>query len=60
MLILTRKYRESIVINGLIVVTFLGMNDKGEGKLGFEAPDDVTIWRQEIHDKMKYQDLEEI
>jgi len=47
MLILTRRNEESIFINGNIKVTVLGV-DRGYVKLGFEAPDDVEIMREEL------------
>ena len=47
MLILTRRKEESIIINGDIKITVLGM-DRGYVKLGFEAPDDVVIMREEL------------
>jgi len=42
MLILTRSYEQSVIINGDIKVTVLGMF-RGQVRLGFEAPDDVEI-----------------
>ena len=50
MLILTRNQNESIVIDDNIRITVL--SDKhGQVKLGFEAPEDVEIWREEIYDR---------
>jgi carbon storage regulator len=47
MLVLSRKRDQSIVIDGNIRVTVL--NVKGQVvRLGFEAPNDVTIVRSEI------------
>lgn len=47
MLILTRRVAETIIINENIKITILGV--KGiQVKLGFEAPDDVIIHREEI------------
>jgi carbon storage regulator len=47
MLILTRRIGETIIINENIKITILGV--KGiQVKLGFEAPDDVIIHREEI------------
>jgi len=47
MLILTRCKEESIIINGDIKIKILGI-DRGVVKLGFEAPDEVVIVREEL------------
>ena len=47
MLILTRRTGESIIINGDIKIIALGM-DGDRMKLGFEAPDEVNIVREEL------------
>lgn len=47
MLILTRKIDQSIVINGNIVVTILGV-ERDRVKVGIVAPDDVVILREEL------------
>ena len=49
MLILTRRKEESIIIDGNIKITVLGV-DRGHVKLGFEAPEDVNIVREELLD----------
>ena len=51
MLILTRNQNESIVIDDDIRITILGVN-KGQVRIGFDAPEDVPIWREEIYDEM--------
>lgn len=51
MLILTRKSGQSIVIDGRIVVTFMGRDHQrrdGSIKLGISAPADVPVMRQEL------------
>ena len=48
MLCLTRSYEQSVIINGDIKVTVLGIDRRGTVKLGFEAPDDVVIVREEL------------
>jgi len=51
MLVLSRKPGESIVIGDRITVTIIEV--KGERvRLGFEAPSEVPIHRQEIHDRI--------
>ena len=52
MLILTRKQNESIVIDDNIKITILGTKGR-DVKIGIEAPDDVEIWREEIHQKLR-------
>jgi len=47
MLILTRRKEESVFINDDIKITILGI-DRGVVKLGFEAPGDVIILREEL------------
>ncbi len=51
MLILTRCKEESVIINGNIKVTVLGIDRRGTVKLGFEAPEEVAIVRQELLEK---------
>ena len=50
MLILTRRKEESIIIDGNIKITVLGV-DRGHVKLGFEAPAEVNIVREELLEK---------
>jgi len=54
MLILTRKPNEAIMINDDIKVIFLGTNGR-QIRLGFEAPKNIEIHRQEIFDKIQQQ-----
>jgi len=49
MLILSRKLNESIVIDGRIIVKVLRI-DKDTVKLGIQAPAEVAVHREEIHD----------
>ncbi len=48
MLILTRCREESVIINGNIKIKVLGVNPRGQVRLGFKAPDDVEIMREEF------------
>jgi len=51
MLVLSRKLNESIVIDDKVVVTVLGV--KGDRvRLGIEAPGEIPVHRQEVHEKM--------
>ena len=47
MLVISRKLRERIVIGEDIVITVVDI-DRGKIRLGFEAPRDVPIWREEL------------
>jgi len=57
MLVLSRKEGEQIVVDGGITVTVLEVIGK-RVRLGFVAPDDVIILRQEVRDRMKQQQEE--
>jgi carbon storage regulator len=51
-LILTRNVKASIIINDDIRITVLGINGK-QVRLGFEAPKEVAINREEIFQKIQ-------
>ncbi len=54
MLILNRNKNESVVINENVVVTVVEI--RGDRvRLGFEAPKDITIHRQEIHEIIQHE-----
>ena len=51
MLVLTRRKDESVIIGNNIRVTIVEI--RGDRvKLGFEAPGDVTVHREEIHQRI--------
>ncbi len=52
MLILERKARESVKIGDDITITVLSTNG-GQVKLGFDAPRDLSVWREEIYKRIK-------
>ncbi|MFP4040508.1 MAG: carbon storage regulator CsrA [Desulfosudaceae bacterium] len=52
---LTRKLNEKIRVGNDIVVTVIQI-DKGSVKLGFEAPSDVAIHRDEVYEKIAADD----
>jgi carbon storage regulator len=52
MLVLTRKFGESIVINDNIIVTVL-KNTLNQVRLGISAPKDVAVHRLEIYQKIQ-------
>lgn len=56
MLILTRKFGESITIGENIKITIL--DSKGKYiRIGIDAPRDIAIYRQEINDRIKESNL---
>lgn len=55
MLLLTRKINEKIIINDNIIIT-IKVIDKNKVQLGFEAPSNVTIDREEIHKQKQNHD----
>ncbi|MDE3017154.1 MAG: carbon storage regulator [Pseudomonadota bacterium] len=57
MLYLTRKIGESIIINNNIEMMVMEVRGKTV-KLGFIFPDDVSILRKELHEKLMQQNLE--
>jgi carbon storage regulator len=50
MLVLTRKLNESIIIDGEIRVTVVGIRGN-HVRLGIEAPDAVAIFREELYER---------
>ena len=52
MLILSRKVNESIIIDGRIIVKVLRI-DKDTVKLGIQAPTELPVHREEIHDAIQ-------
>ena len=57
MLILTRKIGESVTIGNDIKVKIISV-DQNQVKLGFEAPSDIPIFREELIAKVKNMNLE--
>ena len=56
MLVLTRNIGETIAINGDIKVTVTDILG-GQVKVGIDAPEDVIINREEIHNKVQAEQL---
>lgn len=57
MLVLTRKKNESVVVNGNIVVTVI--ETRGDKvRLGFQAPSNIPVHRQEIYDAIELENSE--
>jgi len=52
MLVLTRKVGDSVIIDGCIRVVVL--RQEGDSlKLGFDAPSDVAVHRQEVYEEIQ-------
>lgn len=51
MLVLSRKVSEQIVVGGGITITVVALRD-GKVRLGIEAPQNVSIHRKEVQDKI--------
>jgi carbon storage regulator len=58
MLILTRRLNESLIINDDIKVTVLSIKGN-QVKIGIDAPKEVEIHREEIHQRIKDEKPEE-
>ncbi|OOF59956.1 carbon storage regulator CsrA [Rodentibacter myodis] len=52
MLILTRKAGESVLIGGDISITVLSVRGN-QIKLGVEAPKEVSVYREEVYQRIK-------
>ena len=52
MLVLTRRVSETVMIGDDITVTVLGIQG-GQVRLGFNAPKDVDVHREEIYVKLQ-------
>jgi len=56
MLVLSRKLKESVFINGNVVVTVL--NIQGDRvRLGIEAPREIPVHRQEVYEAIRNQEV---
>lgn len=52
MLILTRRTGESVKIGDEVTVTVLGVKG-GQVRLGFTAPSNVAVHREEVYERIK-------
>ena len=52
MLILTRRMGESVKIGDEVTVTVLGVKG-GQVRLGFTAPSNVAVHREEVYERIK-------
>ena len=58
MLILTRRIRETLCIGDNVRVTVLGVNGN-HVKLGIDAPQEISIHREEIYNRINERNEEE-
>lgn len=54
MLILTRRIGETLVINDNVKITVLAQKGN-QVRLGIDAPKDITVHREEIHQRIQDQ-----
>lgn len=57
MLVLTRKSGESLYLGDDIIITVVDVR-KGQVKIGVSAPDSVKIYRKELYEKIKKENIE--
>ncbi len=51
MLVLTRKAKQSVIVGNSIKITVIELSH-GAVRLGFEAPPEVSIYREEIYEEI--------
>lgn len=56
MLVLTRRLGESINIGDSIKITVVDIDGK-QVKVGIEAPKDVSIFREEVYERIKQENI---
>ena len=59
MLVLTRRPGESIVVGEDIVVTVIEIKG-GQVRIGIDAPRDVDVYREEIYEQVRQENLSAI
>ncbi len=59
MLVLTRKSEESVIIGNNIEVKVLAVRGD-QVSIGFNAPDEVSIYRKEVYDAIQRENLEAV
>lgn len=59
MLVLTRRPGESIVVGEDIVVTVIEIKG-GQVRIGIDAPREVDVYREEIYEQVKQENLSAI
>ena len=58
MLILTRNIGQALIIGDDIKVTVMGVNGNYV-RLGIDSPKDVVVNRQEVHDRMQMERIQQ-
>jgi carbon storage regulator len=58
MLVLTRRSGEKLIIDGGIEITVLDISGR-QAKIGIQAPKGVSIYREELYERMQQQAKEE-
>jgi len=59
MLILTRRPGESVKIGDKVTITVLGVKG-GQVRLGFSAPANVTVHREEVYERIQAETASEV
>jgi carbon storage regulator CsrA len=57
MLVLSRNPYEKLKIGEEITVTYLGLDSRGHVRLGFDAPENIKILREELYLKIKLETI---
>jgi len=57
MLILSRKIGEAVILDEKIIVRVIDIS-KGVVRIGFDAPDDMLILREELEEEIKKANIE--
>ena len=58
MLVITRKLSERIMIAGGITIQVVEIRGTKQVRIGIEAPDETSIWREEVYvEKLKSGEL---
>ena len=59
MLVITRKIGETILINGKVVITVVSIRGR-QVRIGFNAPREIRIQREEVYQKIKEEMFQKI
>ena len=52
MLILTRRFGESLMVGDSVKVTVLGVK-RGQVSIGINAPQEIAVHREEVYDRIR-------
>lgn len=58
MLVLTRRAGQKIIINDTICIELLKISG-GQASIGIEAPEEVTVYREEVYERIIAQDSDQ-